>query len=250
MNVAQPTILGSRALDGWSSVNVLRSPNLALDGHFSSFGGRGENYSHFRGPAPSQPSSYTLQVPSHMPHEVSPDPISRFQNYPGPWVPRGIADLPTYPERVPRQTRSSDPRTRYSEPNTAFSQYQTKAGSELESDITGPYPSDSGYGTRSQATASILSSDPVDHDQDGGPCARFQECPSITDPIDSLNFCSEDPFQVYAQPDPRTRAQSTEHRSDPAQSQTAILQCHYEGCSVVVKCPSEMKYARLSDVLL
>lgn len=236
MNTAQHTIPVSRVMDGWNSINVPRSPNLGLDSDFSISSGPGANNNNFRISVPSQPASYTLQVSPHLPYEVSPDPISRFQNYEGPWVPSGIADVPNHPDRLPRQSRSSNLRTRYSEPNTSFGQYQTKAGSELESDTTGPYPSDSGYGTRSQAATSILSSDPMDHNQ---------ECSSITGPIDSLNFYSEDRFQVYSQPDKQARAQTTEHRPDPDQSQSANLQCHYPDCGAILKCKSELKYARL-----
>ena len=234
MHVTRHT--AGRAMDGWSSINVPRSPNLRIDGDFSTSPGAGENYNTFRFTVPSQPSSYTLQVPSHMPYEVSQDPISRFQNQSGPWVPRGIADIPTHTDSLPRQSRSSNLWMRYSEPNTSFSQYQTKAGSELESDITGPYPSDSGYGTRSPATTSILSCDPVDHNQ---------ECSSITGPIDGLNFYPEDRSQVYAQPDKQRRAQETEHRSDRDLAQSASHRCHYVGCGAIVKCPSELRYRSL-----
>ncbi len=223
-------------MDGWSSINVHRSPNLGLDSEYSNSLRPGESFNHFRGSLPSQHSSYTLQVPSHMPHEVSPDSISRFQTIPGPWVPRGIADVPNYSNRRPKQSRSSNARTRHSEPNNSFTQYRANAGSEVGSDITGPYPSDSGYGTRSQAATSILSSDPVDHNQ---------ECSSITGHINGLNFLSEDPFQVYPQPDKNARAQGNEQRPDPDQSHKANLHCTYAGCETIVKCQSELTYARL-----
>lgn len=236
MNNARHAIPVSRAMEGWHSINGHRSPNLALDGDYPASLGPGQSYDSFLGSVPAQPSSYTVQVPSNIPYEGSPDPISRFQNYPGPWVPQGIADIPSYIDRRPKQSRSSNLRTRYSEPNTSsFNQYQAKAGSELESDITGPYPSDSGYGTRSQATTSILSSDPREHNQ---------ECSSITDHIDSLNFYSEDTFQAYPQPDNQARGQRNEHRLDPDQSQNANLKCSYADCGMTVKCQSEMTYAR------
>ena len=221
-------------MDGWNSINVQHSPNLGLDSEYSTSLGPGENYNQFRIPITSQHSSYALQVPSHISYEVSPDPISHFQNIPGPWVPPGLADIPKHLDRRPRQSRSSNLWTRYSEPNTSFSQYRAKAGSELESDITGPYPSDSGYGTRSQATTSILSSDSVD---------QRQECSSITGHINGLNFYSEDASQVYPQPGKQAHAQRNEQRPDPAQSQSANLQCHYADCGTIVKCQSEMTYA-------
>lgn len=241
LNIAQQHIIQARrAFDGWSTVP--RSPNLGLDTVFSTSPGPGENYNHFRPSGPFKPCSpYTLQVPPHMPYEVSPDPIRRFQNIPGPWVPEGIADLPTHPDTRSGQSRSSGLRTRYSEPNTSFSQYQTKPASELESDITGPYPSDSGYGTRSQATNSILSSDPVDPNQ---------ECSSITGQIGGLDCYSEEAIQVYSQPNQQTLAPRTERRPDRNLSQTSSLQCHYADCGAIVKCQSELKYARLCYAFL
>ena len=168
-----------------------------------------------------------------MQYEISPDPISRFQNIPGPWVPKGIADIPEHLVSLPRQSSSATASARYNEPNPLFSRYRTKTGSDRDSDITGPYPSDSGYGTRSQATTSILSSDLMDHSQ---------ECSSLSGQIDSLDFYPKTPIQVFSHSNSQVRAQRLVHPSGPEQCQSTNLHCPYPDCRATVKCQSELKY--------
>lgn len=190
-------------------------------------GGRGTT---LRVSSLSQPSSHTLQVPSSMPMEKSPDPLERFWNEQGPWAPQGIADIPTQPDVLPRHSRPLNLRTRYNQPDGSFRQYRTTPISELESNTTGAYPSDSGYGTRSQATRSIFSSDPAD---------RNQDCPSISGHMDNLGIFAADAPHPYPRLD---NHQQLEHQPDTEHGHGASLQCHYDGCGTFVKCQSDLKY--------
>ncbi|KAI9879467.1 MAG: hypothetical protein M1830_008426 [Pleopsidium flavum] len=154
LEIAPSTMPFDRALDVWNGMSEPNSPNLGLDNILPPASGVDERSTNVRVSTLSHPSSHTLQMPSNSPNEISPDPLSRFYNETGPWTPKGIADINNQPVALPRHPRPLGLPMRYNEPNFPFSQYQTTAGSELESSTTGPYPSDSGYGTRSQATTS------------------------------------------------------------------------------------------------
>jgi len=234
MEIAPPTMPLDRALDGWNSMSGPNSPSSGLDSILPPTSGVGERSTNLRVSALSHPSSHPLQMPFNISNEISPDPIMRFYNDPGPWAPRGIADIPTQPVALPRHSRPFNLQTRYNEPNMSFSQYQTTAGSELESNTTGAYPSDSGYGTRSQATTSILSSDPVDLNQD---------CSSISGHIGNLQLYPGSASHGYSHPDSQASAQQIEYQPDTEQCQSASLRCLE--CGVIVKCQSEMKYAQV-----
>ncbi len=151
-------------MDGWNSVNGRPSSISASDSILHSGARLGDDYSDFFISPLGQPSSRALQTTSQ--HDLSPNPLRRFeQQAAGPWFPPGIVDVSnSQAAALPKHSNSFNLRTGYNGHNASFVQYQNKASSELESDVTGQH--DSGYGTRSQATASILSSDVIDHNQE------------------------------------------------------------------------------------
>lgn len=175
---------------------------------------------------PSQPSPMS----SSMPTEVSTNPLVRFYtDSEGPWNPQQI------------RRQSSDVHTRTGEssslgplqgPNFAFNQYRSHPRSELESNATGTLQTDSGYGTKSQATASVLSAEDVDYTLD---------CPSISSQVGNLQLYSEPngPPQKYITMESQQYPHPVGKYDVQGPPRVALLVCPQ--CPATMRCHSEHK---------
>ncbi len=217
----------------WSR-NIPSSPGMILDSLFPSSPGSGEV------PANIRPLSMPANSP-HFPLQSSPqgnmpvDPIQRFYHDDnGPWNQHMMSAL--VPEPYPRP-RNPNALPGLDPPNLSFKEHRSRARSEIESNATGVILSDpdSGYASRSLATASVLSADPVEYNQ---------ECPSLTGHVNNLQiFHGEGEVTPHYLP---SNDMDYQHQDDgyedPDLAAANLLQCPY--CSIMLKCHSERKYMR------
>lgn len=231
MDSAHPRTSMGRTQGAWNS-NMQSSPGLWLDGILQSSSGLPDRFNHYEAQSFSPSGPQTLPSTYGPSYEVSPDPISRFRDIEGPWVPRGIVEVPQGEMQLPKDYGSILTQAGYRHHSSSFDRYQTKTTSEFESDVTGPYPSDSGYGTKSQATASILSTEQVDHG-----CEEA----SLSGRMDDFSLSVATSVPAYSQADGQRVTRQTDFQANHAPRQGASLQCPFPECGNVLHCQSELK---------
>lgn len=99
--------------------------------------------------------------------DLESDPLVRFWHEDGPWYPQGlgVGQPPVLPQHV-----ISHERSRRSQPS--HGRYGDPAGAALEGRLLSRQLSDSGYGTQSHVTSSVLSTDHHDQVQENQSLAR------------------------------------------------------------------------------
>lgn len=163
----------------------------------------------------------------------APAPATRFShNDQEAWNPLHVTGVPRNSSVLDFQHPLK--RQRANEPDGRFSYYHYGTPSEIGSQFNGFPPSDSGYGTKSCATRSVVSSSfPLDS------AASPQNLPlndnhrfditSIVDPI---------------APQPNEAASGvvgTVQSHFPIQYQDDVIKCDYRGCNWRGKCPSDKR---------
>ncbi|KAI9713328.1 MAG: hypothetical protein M1812_006687 [Candelaria pacifica] len=214
----------------WSG-NIHSSPGMIFDSLFPSSPGSGEVPSNVR-PLSMSASSPHFPLQSVPQGNLPVNPLQRFYHESnGPWNQHMIPGLISEPYPRPPNPNNL---TRMDDPNLSFSRHRSTARSEIESNATGVILSDpdSGYGTKSLATASVLSADPAEY---------HQECPSITGHVNNLQI-----FHGEGQATPHylpSNDMDYQHQDDsfedPDPAAANLLQCPY--CPVTLKCHSERK---------
>ena len=202
--------------------------------------GRQDRAAQARIPAPSDTFSRDMQIPSLASSDAN--PLVRFYNDPGPWSSQRIEGFAP----APMGSRNSVWNERISKSNVPFQRYRDLARSEVESSFTGRHPSDSGYGTRSYTTKSVLSADPVD---------QSQESRSLASQLDYMQMCPEHSSQEYIASDPRNLQLPAFGTQDdvPGPQSAALgllsLRCAWDGCNTTSKNQSEHRCARIISVM-
>ncbi|KAI9819500.1 MAG: hypothetical protein M1827_006948 [Pycnora praestabilis] len=216
-------------MDGWSNRNPPSSPG-SLDSLFppSPVNGEGTMNLKMAGPirGPPLPSPISLSVPT----EMSTNPLMRFYtDSEGPWNPQQIR---RQSNDVHTRTGESSPYGPLQGPNIAFNGYRNHPRSELESNATGTFQTDSGYGTKSQATASVLSTEDVDYTFD---------CPNISSQVGNLQLYSESngPPQKYVTLESQQYPRPIGYLDVQGPPRAALLVC--PECLATTRCQSEHK---------
>ena len=99
------------------------------------------------------------QLPSMRQSDI--DPLTRFYQESGPWNPQQIVGDINHQYMSPRYPGSYD----IGRVRNLPSHYHESSRSDVGSSIAGRYPHDSGYGSKSQATKSVMSAEPIEQSQ-------------------------------------------------------------------------------------
>ena len=177
------------------------------------------------------PQDVPLSTPKAI--DMHTDPLLRFwSDRDGPWTAQRVG-VNSYPTPViSRQGISSEP-CKPSRPS--FDLYRDPARSEVESHATERYMSDSGYGTRSCVTKSVLSADHLGHNPD---------CQGLATDVDGM--------EIYTEAAPRELLSRDTHDLESFTSATqnsvirepttvVSLKCQYSSCNHVSKTQSEQR---------
>jgi hypothetical protein len=176
-----------------------------------------------------------VQLPAMRQPDLDQNPMSRFQNDPGPWTPQRIGgDISEHPQ-APRYQSSYGPNYF---PVTVPSQYREPPRSELGSSTTGRNLVDSGYGSRSLATKSVRSAEPMD---------QSQSCQSLIGDVNEMQVYSDEPFPSHLQANSLGLTNGVAYSyplpaTEPAESPSAPLICTYPDCDKESKNLSEYRY--------
>lgn len=178
----------------------------------------------------------------------APETATRFPpNDQEAWNPLHVTGVPPHPSVLDYQHHPAKPR-QANEPDARFSYYPYGTPSEIGSQFNGfapPPPSDSGYGSKSCATRSVVSSSfPLDsaaspqhlplHES-----SRF-DITSIVDPV-APNQPNNDAAAATAVSGTAINAVPSRFQ---VQYQGDIIKCDYRGCNWRGKCPSDKRYHR------
>lgn len=180
-----------------------------------------------------------VQLPAMRQSDLDPNPMSRFQNdQQGPWTPQRISGDVTQHSPVPRYQSSYGPNYL---PVTLPSQYREPPRSEQGSSTTGRNPVDSGYGSRSLATKSVRSAEPID---------QSQGCQSLIGDVNDMRVYSDDHFSPHLPgpvlPFPNEVSYSYNlPTAEPAESSALLRICPFPECqNHVSKNLSEHRFVR------
>lgn len=123
-----------------------------------------------------------VQLPAMRQPDLDTNPMSRFQNDQGPWTAQSIGGDLTQHSQPPRYQSSYGPNYL---PFTSQNQYREPPRSEQGSSTTGRNPVDSGYGSRSLATKSVRSAEPMD---------QSQSCQSLIGDVSDMRVYQDEHF--------------------------------------------------------
>lgn len=180
-----------------------------------------------------------VQLPAMRQPDLDQNPMSRFQNDPGPWTPQRIGgDVAQHPQ-APRYQGSYG--SNYF-PATVPSQYREPPRSELGSSTTGRNLVDSGYGSRSLATKSVRSAEPMD---------QSQSCQSLIEDVNDMRVYPDETFTSHIQGNDLGLTNEVSYpyplpATEPAESPPVPLICTHPDCGNESKNLSEYKYATFS----
>lgn len=126
-----------------------------------------------------------VQLPAMRQPDMDPHPMSRFQTDQGPWTAQSIGGDLTQHSQPPRYQSSYG--SNYL-PVSVQSQYREPPRSEQGSSTTGRNPVDSGYGSRSLATKSVRSAEPID---------QSQSCQSLIGDVNDMRVYPDEHFPPH-----------------------------------------------------
>lgn len=126
-----------------------------------------------------------VQLPAMRQPDLDTNPMSRFQNDQGPWTAQNVGGDLTQHSQAPRYQGSYG--SNYA-PVTLQSQYREPPRSEQGSSTTGRHPVDSGYGSRSLATKSVRSVEPID---------QSQSCQSLIGDVNDMRVYPDEHFSPH-----------------------------------------------------
>ncbi|MCJ1226934.1 hypothetical protein MMC12_003589 [Toensbergia leucococca] len=227
-----PPIPIDPALDQWNSTNVKLPQGIGLDHLLQLPSDIQERY-----PRPVAATNLTsfpqdVQTASTKPIELESNPLIRFWNDPGPWTSQRIAGDLIQPAMGMKYASAPD---RTYRPCVSLGPYRESARSDVDSSVTERHLSDSGYGTRSRTTRSVLSADLVDHSQG---------CRSLVGEVSEMQLYPEESTQAYVPPNPQEfHYKSYGVASEvPQDSPRALsLVCTYPNCNTTSRNHSEHK---------
>ena len=210
------------ALETLSTLDVDLSPGIRA--HFLQPGPALYN----RHPYPGTPTNFgailDVQLPAMRQSDLDPHPMSRFQHdQESPWTPPQIGGDLTQPSQAPRYQSSYGPS--YLSTNLQ-SQYREPPRSEQGSSTTGRNPIDSGYGSRSLATKSVRSAEPID---------QSQGCQSLIGDVNDMRVYSDEHFappmpgHVVSFPSEGSYSYNVP-TSEPMEPPAQLLTCEYPEC--------------------
>lgn len=166
---------------------------------------------------------HDVQLPAMRQPDLDTNPMSRFQNDQGPWTPQHIGGDLTQPSHPPGFQSSYGP---HYMPVTLSSQYRDPPKSEQGSSMTGRNPVDSGYRSRSLATKSVRSVEPVE---------QSQGCQSLIGDVNDMRVYADDhypppiPEQVVTFPNENLFSYPIP-TSEPTEPHPAPFTCTFSGC--------------------
>lgn len=178
-----------------------------------------------------------VQLPAMRQPDLDTNPMSRFQNDQGPWTPQNIGGDVTQHSQPPRYQSSYG--SNYL-PVTLQSHYREPPQSEQGSSTTGRNPVDSGYGSRSLATKSVRSAEPID---------QSQSCQSLIGDVNDMRVYSEEHFSPHIPGHALTFPNDISYpynlpTTEPTEPPAAQLLCRYPECRNQSKNLSEYRYVR------
>lgn len=161
-------------------------------------------------------------------HEPEANPL--LNSYPEPWTAQSVNGGSAYPSMnqinaaIQRRMSQTGPLPQYWHPHSI---------SENDCSVTGRYPPDSAYWTKSPATMSIFS---------GEPLASNQECPSLTGAMNEMEIPREqNPFDVHPHLSQDHPCSGFATRQADHQLDLKCLECNRQS----FKNKSELKYVSL-----
>ena len=234
-SMAPPPIPIDPALDSWQRSSNPSRENVVSSHLSQSMSGFQERS--LSGSANLDAISRDILVPSTKPSELESDPLVRFWHEPGPWNPQRIGGAVDQAHPAPEYAPSQDRINRPHASNASFGAYPEQTRSEMGSQITGRHMSDSGYGTRSYVTKSVLSADHLD---------QSQESQSLVGEVDGMQLqpqsSPQDYFRGASHEVPTLGYGNWDHALHDTPT-LSTLTCDSPDCNFVSRNQSEHKYA-------